>query len=221
MDGKAYQADFKKIAVNVLHAEGAEANGLPDVLRGWFGADAGLPGTSQAAEFVRQSAGYLLRPIRGPREDELTLWQTYLRVKVPPLFGFEFKGFESQLGVVERPGVTLLFVTLDKSGQPEKHKYQDSFVSPTEVRWQSQNKTSQASESGQRLARHRELGVTIHLFVRARPKDGAKTAGFVYCGPVEFQRWEGEKPITVWWRLASPVPEEVRGSLRVPRPGVS
>ncbi len=125
-----------------------------------------------------------------------------------------------QLGVVERPGVTLLFVTLDKSGQPEKHKYQDSFVSPTEVRWQSQNKTSQSSESGQRLARHRELGVTIHLFVRARPKDGAKTAGFVYCGPVAFQRWEGEKPITVWWRLAAAVPEPLRALLRVPGPAV-
>ena len=122
--------------------------------------------------------------------------------------------------VEERPWATLLFVTLDKSGQPEKHKYQDAFLSPTEVRWQSQNKTSQASESGQRLARHRELGVTIHLFVRARPKDGAKTAGFVYCGPVEFQRWEGEKPITVWWRLAAAVPEQLRAGLRVPGPGV-
>ncbi len=107
VDGKAYQADFKKIAVNVLHAEGAEANGLPEVLRGWFGADAGLPGTTHAVEFVRQATGYLLRPMRGPREDELALWQTYSRAKVPPLFGFEFKGFESQLGVVERPGVTL------------------------------------------------------------------------------------------------------------------
>ena len=219
VDGKAHQADFKKVAVNVLHAEGGEENVLPEVLRGWFGADAGLPGTSHAVEFVRRAGGYLLQPIRGPREDELALWQIYPRAKVPPLFGFEFKGFESQLGVVERPGVTLLFVTLDKSGQPEKHKYQDSFVSPTEVRWQSQNKTSQASESGQRLAQHRELGVTIHLFVRARPKDGAKTAGFVYCGPVEFQRWEGEKPITVWWRLAAVVPEPLRASLRVPGPG--
>ena len=66
------------------------------------------------------------------------------------------------------------------------------------------------------MARHRELGVTIHLFVRARAKEGRKTAGFVYCGPVEFQRWEGEKPITVWWRLAAAVPEGMRAELRVP-----
>ena len=58
----------------------------------WFGVDAGPPGTSQAVEFVRQGDRYLLRPIRGPREDELALWQTYPRAKVPPLFGFEFKG---------------------------------------------------------------------------------------------------------------------------------
>jgi len=216
VDGKAYQADFKKIAVNVLHAEGAEANVLAEVLRGWFGVDAGLPGSSHAVEFVRQDDRYVLRPIRGAREHELVLWQAYNRALVPQLFGFEFKGFESQLGVVERPGVTLLFVTLDKSGQPEKHRYQDSFLSPTEVRWQSQNKTRQGSESGQRLARHRERGITVHLFVRPRAKEGGKTAAFVYCGPVEFQRWEGEKPITVWWRLATPVPEELRPSLRVP-----
>ena len=48
------------------------------------------------------------------------------------------------------------------------------------------------------------------------PKEGGKTAGFVYCGPVEFQRWEGEKPITVWWRLAVAVPEPLRQLLRVP-----
>ena len=137
VDGKAYQADFKKIAVNVFHAEGAEGHVLAEVLRGWLGADAGLPGTSQAVEFVRQ-------------------------------FGFEFKGFESQLGVVERPGVTLLFVTLAKSGQPERHKYQDSFLIDAECRVPSPE-----CRDRQRLARHRELGVTVHLFVRARPKDGA------------------------------------------------
>ena len=29
--------------------------------------------------------------------------------------------------------------------------------------------------------------------------------GFGYRGPVEFQSWEGEKPITLWWRLAAAV----------------
>ena len=42
----------------------------------------------------------------------------------------------------------------------------------------------------------------IHLFVRKEGKTRAGTATpFTYCGRLECNCWEGEKPITVWWRL--------------------
>ena len=45
-DGEPYLANFVKVAVNVMHKKGAEANVLGDVLRKWFGEGAGQPGTS-------------------------------------------------------------------------------------------------------------------------------------------------------------------------------
>jgi hypothetical protein len=45
---------------------------------------------------------------------------------------------------------------------------------------------------------------------------GGKTSPFVYCGRLGFERWEGEKPITVWWRLERAVPRELWRELGVP-----
>ncbi|HEU5117847.1 MAG TPA: DUF3427 domain-containing protein, partial [Isosphaeraceae bacterium] len=65
---------------------------------------------------------------------------------------------------------------------------------------------------------HRERGIAVHLFVRGQAKVNGKTQPFIYCGALEFERWEGEKPITVWWRLRQPVPEHLRAELDVPEP---
>jgi hypothetical protein len=64
----------------------------------------------------------------------------------------------------------------------------------------------------------------VHLFVRAQGKSRTGTEPFTYCGPLTFERWENDNPITVWWRLAEPVPETLRAYLRVPsapRDGIS
>ena len=135
---------------------------------------------------------------------------------MPKYFGFEFAGFESQSGVVTRPGLILLFVTLDKTGMQEEHRYEDAFLSPTEFRWQSQNRTARDSKMGQMLQNHRAEGTRVHLFVRPTAKVGGKTQLFIYCGQLEFERWEGDKPITVSWRLETAIPQERCGELRVP-----
>jgi superfamily II DNA or RNA helicase/diadenosine tetraphosphate (Ap4A) HIT family hydrolase/HKD family nuclease len=43
VDGTDYQANFAKIAVNVVRRSDEGDNDLPAILRGWFGAQAGLP----------------------------------------------------------------------------------------------------------------------------------------------------------------------------------
>ena len=96
------------------------------------------------------------------------------------------------------------------------HDYEDRFLSASEFTWQSQNRTSQDSPTGELLSKHKQLGVRIHLFVRLEKMAGNKAAPFTYCGLVDFERWEGNKPITVWWQLVEPVPERLRGELRVP-----
>ncbi|MFN0129037.1 MAG: DUF3427 domain-containing protein, partial [Verrucomicrobiales bacterium] len=99
---------------------------------------------------------------------------------------------------------------LDKSGHSGEFQYGDRFVSPTEFQWQSQNRTTQASADGVAISAHMSAGVAVHLFVRTQKKQPAGGAmPFTYCGDVRFDRWEGDKPVTVWWNLPMAVPREL------------
>lgn len=209
VDGTTYQANFVQIAVNVMHLERDTNNQLPDLLRRWFGPNAGQPGTTSMVAFTRDDDTYRLAPFRAEIEEGLQLWAAYPRAKVPPLFGFEFQGFEAQTGVVERDGLLLLFVTLDKKEQPEAHRYNDGFETHSDFRWQSQNRTTMASPVGQRIVGHQALRISVHLFVRRKAKVNGVTEQFTYCGPMTFRRWDGEKPISVWWTLNNPLPEQL------------
>ena len=65
IDGQLHIARFVKVACNVLTRPGSEANVLAEVLRGWFGEDAGAPGTHHKVELVAADAdlGWQLRPV--------------------------------------------------------------------------------------------------------------------------------------------------------------
>lgn len=218
-----YQARFVKIAVNVVTRPGSTRNALPDILRGWFGAEAGAPGRGDRVLFVRQGAVYIMRPVNGVDGEERglagdpgpLLWRRYSRKEAAAALQTEFQGWEAQSGIVERAEHLMFFVTLDKDQSDERYRYRDRFLSPTEFQWQSQNRTRQASELGRKIRYHGERGVDVHLFVRRRKRAGGRTAPFIYCGRLDFQRWEGEKPITVWWELEETVPERLWGELGV------
>ncbi|MEZ4416162.1 MAG: DUF3427 domain-containing protein [Gemmatimonadota bacterium] len=214
-DDRWYQAKFVKVAVNVMNEPGRSENVLADVLRGWFGPQAGQPGRTDRVVFEAVGQGYRMKPVRAEEvlAEGPVLWRKYTRAEAFQAVGVQPKGFETQVGVVPRPDQILLFVTLDKKGKPEEHRYEDRFLSPTEFQWQSQNKTSQASKLGQALRHHEERGVAVRLFVRKAAKVGGKTEPFRYAGELVFQRWEGEKPITVWWALKAGVPEGVWGEV--------
>lgn len=208
-DGNIYRANFVQIAVNVLHLGEDSTNRLPDLLQRWFGPNAGQPGTTNTVEFTRDEHAYRLAPCRGEDEIGLHLWAAYPRAKVPRLFGFEFQGFEAQTGIVERDGLILLFVTIEKEGKPEAHQYNDGFESLSVFRWQSQNRTTTNSSLGRRIIGHQSLGISVHLFVRRKGKVRGVTEQFIYCGALTCRRWEGERPISVWWELMDSVPERL------------
>lgn len=76
-DGRRYQLDFVKIAVNVAHPAEPSAttssNVLPELLRGWFGPDAGQPGTEHYVELWREGDDWHLGPAGGSvLADEIT-----------------------------------------------------------------------------------------------------------------------------------------------------
>ncbi len=218
VNGEELELDFVKVAVNVARRRPGGPNELPAILRGWFGPDAGLPGTNHRVELLEEGGRFVLRPF-APRADDLKLelWKRYSREEIPPLFGREFNPAIWNSGFVMFQDSIFLLVTLKKGNMMSEHKYEDRFLSPTVFQWQSQNRTTQASKAGRMLWEHRQRGIDIHLFVRADKKRGPRSAPFVYCGPAEFQGWEGERPITVRVGLPEPVPDRLRDELLVPR----
>jgi hypothetical protein len=100
---------------------------------------------------------------------------------------------------------------------PSAHQYQDRFLSPGLFEWKSQNRTRRESGGGQAIRNHVREGVPVHLFVRKSSKVGDRSAPFVYCGTVQFQRWKGDNPITVWWGLDTPLSARMAELFDVPQ----
>lgn len=61
-DDVVYTGNFAKIALNVAHRAGQPDNALADLLRSWFGTDAGQPGTLQYVELVSGQPHWHMRP---------------------------------------------------------------------------------------------------------------------------------------------------------------
>jgi len=216
VDNNRYEANFVKVAVNVIRRPGTDDNDLPMILRSWFGADAGLPGTDHRVVFDRKAGEFALAPV-GRRDGTLQLWRSYSREQIPGLFGLTFSPSIWQQGFILQGGQMILLVTLDKGEHAEQFKYRDQFLSPDLFQWQSQNRTTQKGKHGQAIRDHEKLGMPVHLFVRPKtkgPHGGAQP--FRYLGRLRFETWEGERPITVQWRLEAPLPPELRAELGVP-----
>lgn len=116
----------------------------------------------------------------------------------------------------EKPPHLFLLVTLAKGDMNSEHQYADHFLSDREFSWQSQNSTTRSSKRGRMIIDHQALGIHVHLLVRPTKKTGSQPTPFVYCGEVDFVDWEGDRPITVRWRLREPVPRSQWVQLKVP-----
>jgi superfamily II DNA or RNA helicase/diadenosine tetraphosphate (Ap4A) HIT family hydrolase len=214
---RRYVGNFVKIALNVIHEEGSNANELPEIILGWFGPDAGRPGTTHEVSFsaTDEEGVWKLSPVgRVACDKQPELWRPYMREEIPQLFGLKFNMAIWNSGFVQVPGHLFLLVTLKKEGLGEKFKYEDEFLTPDIFKWQSQNRTKQQSPHGELIRGHAEEGCAVHLFVRPHKRVGAKGAApFTYCGDVDFVSWNGEAPITVHWKLRTPVPSTLEKTL--------
>lgn len=205
VDKTRYEANFVKVALNVLRRSDSERNVLPEILRGWFGPDAGLPGTAHTVRFTPTSDGWEMSPARDRKKNQLELWKAYSTEEIPQFFGLEFNTGKWNQGFVLIEGHAFLLVTLDKGDMLDDHRYSDHFESRDTFVWQSQNQTKQESKHGQILRNHEDQGYSVHLFVQKTKKLGGRAAPFIYCGTVDFHSWENEQPITISWKLHSPL----------------
>lgn len=87
--------------------------------------------------------------------------------------------------------------------------YQDYPVSRELLHWETQSRTSQASEPGQNLIHHEERGYTMLFFVRSRKKVYNVTSPFTFLGPATLVSYQSDRPIQMIWRLNHPMPVEL------------
>lgn len=62
-DGSVWTFKFVKVACNVAHPVGESKNQLSELLRRWFGKDAGLPGTDFHVRFEMHEGSWRVRPV--------------------------------------------------------------------------------------------------------------------------------------------------------------
>lgn len=105
--------------------------------------------------------------------------------------------------------VDAFFITLNKTDgtYSPTTMYEDYAISGELFHWQSQSTTSVDSPTGQRYIRHRAMGYTPLLFVREH-KDlpNGLASPYCYLGPADYVSHEGSKPISIVWRLRTPMP---------------
>lgn len=159
---------------------------------------------------VLQSRGLLpQRPIPGLEESPLCLHAAYGIREVLTAVGWltadRRTPFQAGVLALHDRKTELLFVTLDKrEGYHERIAYHDYAISPERFHWQSQNSAGPETVVGRRYLESPGNGWGFLLFVRA-----AKGEPYRACGPVTLERAEGSKPMSIYWRLAVPLPKRL------------
>jgi superfamily II DNA or RNA helicase/HKD family nuclease/SOS-response transcriptional repressor LexA len=138
---------------------------------------------------------------------ELVIGRNFMRDEIPAMFGTVFNPGNWQSGhvVLKEPQVQILLVTLNKQGKANDHQYHDYFIDDEHFHWQSQNSTRPDNKRGQEIIQHEKLGSRVFLFVRENKLSNGKAAPFHFYGEVHYERHEGSKPMSVIWKLHSPV----------------
>ncbi len=112
----------------------------------------------------------------------------------------------------------LFFITLEKSEKDYSPTtmYDDYPISPTLFHWQSQSTTREDGPTGRRYRNHERLGSHVLLFVRRHRKDGrGETASYTFLGPATYVSHQGERPMSITWRLHHPMPAELFDEMKV------
>lgn len=145
----------------------------------------------------------------------LELHATYGSDEIKAALGkasFESAG-ETGSGFIRCPEIKTIvalvtFQKTEKEFSPST-MYQDYPISRELLHWETQGKTSQASDTGQNLIHHQERGYTMLFFVRSRKRVDGTTSPFNFLGPAKLVSFQSERPIQMVWRLDHAMPVEM------------
>ena len=123
----------------------------------------------------------------------------YSRLKRPVPLGVAYS---------EATGVDALLVTLRKEERDfaPSTRYRDYPISAELFHWETQNSTTLASAPGRRYT---EGGSRVLLFVRAFREDELGSSPYLCLGEVSHVENQGERPISITWRLHRPMPQDL------------
>jgi len=106
---------------------------------------------------------------------------------------------------LEEAKIECLFVTLDKAeGYHDRISYRDCAISPELFHWQTQNNAGPGTPAGRRYMESPENGWRLFLFVREN-----KEAAYCALGPATRVHIEGDRPMSLHWKLEVALPMEL------------
>jgi len=158
-------------------------------------------------DYVGRRNSWGSSPLRGvPADWPLTLHAAYQIREILTAVGWltPQRRAPFQAGVLALPEhkTELLFVTLDKrDGFNERIAYHDYAISPELFHWQSQRPAGPDTPAGRRYCESPGNGWRFQLFVRE-----ARGQAYRALGPVMLERWEGDRPLSITWRLERALP---------------
>lgn len=183
----------------------------------------------EAHRYLREELGELLellaartelpaRRIPGlPQEWPLLLYGRYEIREILTAAGWlsESRRTPHQSGkiAIEDASIEFLFVTLDKAeGYHDRISYHDYAISPEIFHWQTQNNAGPDTPAGRRYIESPENRWRFFLFVREN-----KQAAYCAIGPATRIHIEGDRPMSLHWKLEVALPMELFRSFSVLR----
>lgn len=145
----------------------------------------------------------------------LDLHCTYSTDQILAAFGFwneeKAPAFREGVKYFEDKKTDIFFITLNKSDKDFSPStlYEDYAINERLFHWQTQSRISEETNTAKRYIHHRQMGNRIALFVREYKEENNYTSPFVFLGEAEYVRHEGNKPMSIVWRLKEEMPPEL------------
>lgn len=170
---------------------------------------------SQIMDIVAEVSRRLPKPIVTALSDcPLRSHASYRREEILKALKWKAAVRSHREGVAWCPdsNVDALLITLHKTEEAFSPNvmYHDYALSQSMFHWQSQNATASTSSTGKRYINHVSEGSEVVLFSRdSKETPDGITSAYVCLGNAEFVSFEGEKPMSITWRLQREMPMDV------------
>ena len=192
----AYQIDGQQGQVGDHQALLSRLSAHPEVCRE----------LEEVAGILQTRSSLPFNPVPGLEDTPLCLHASYgvreLLTAVGWLTSSRRTPFQAGVLPLANRKMELLFVTLDKSeGYHDRIAYRDYAISAEQFHWQTQNSAGPDTNGGRRYLESPGNGWQFQLFVRVRKSDAYRA-----CGRVQLEQAQGNRPMSLVWRLESPLP---------------